>query len=251
MDVEDIPFGSDFRDHIRNELLRSDLLLVIVGRGWLSKDDSGAARIQSETDPVRIEVETALQNSIPVIPVLVNGAQIPEPSDLPESLRNFVFLNAATVDAGRDFHVHMDRLIVGIDAVEAARRKTAAPAQRAVARPEATRLRVGGLSAVAAVSGAILLAGAAWWFLASPFGAMQHSMASVDEGAVVATGSVAAASRSGPSSAQPQPSNPAAQFAESASGLAAIGAIDGRRHLPRRSEGRLWRPASVRQSRDP
>src|ERR1700742_344199 len=92
MDVEDIPFGSDFRDHIRNELLRSDVLLVIVGREWLGKDGDGA-RIQSETDPVRIEVETALQNSIPVIPVLVNGAQIPEPSDLPESLRSFAFLN--------------------------------------------------------------------------------------------------------------------------------------------------------------
>src|SRR6516165_1399690 len=176
IDVEDIPFGIDFRDHIRNELLHSDLLLVVVGREWLGKQADGTVRIQSETDPVRIEVETALQNSIPVIPVLVNGAQMPEPSDLPESLKNFVFLNAATVDSGRDFHVHMDRLIVGIDAVEVARRKTAAPAQHAGTTPEATRFRVGGLSAVAAAFGVLLLAGAAWWFLGSPFGAMQHGM---------------------------------------------------------------------------
>jgi hypothetical protein len=217
MDVEDIPFGSDFRDHIRNELLRSDVLLVIVGREWLGKDGDGA-RIQSETDPVRIEVETALQNSIPVIPVLVNGAQIPEPSDLPESLRSFAFLNAATVDAGRDFHVHMDRLVVAIDAVEAARRKKIAPAQRSSAGPETSRLRVGGLSAVAAAFVAILLAGAGWWSLGSsfgsPFGAMQHTLASVGESAVTTTGSVSAASQTaGPSSGQPQPSNPAAQSA--------------------------------------
>ena len=54
MDVEDIPFGIDFRDHIRGELLRSDLLLVIVGREWLGKAADGTARILSETDPVRI-----------------------------------------------------------------------------------------------------------------------------------------------------------------------------------------------------
>jgi TIR domain len=228
MDVEDIPFGSDFRDHIRNELLRSDLLLVIVGREWLGKDGDGA-RIQSETDPVRIEVETALQNSIPVIPVLVNGAQIPEPSDLPESLRSFAFLNAATVDAGRDFHVHMDRLVVAIDAVEAARRTKIAPAQRAGARLEASRLRVGGLSAVAAACAVILLAGAGWWFLGSPFGAMQHTLASVGESAVTTTGSVSAASQPGPSSGQPQLSNRAAQSAslQAASMHAAPSAIAG------------------------
>jgi hypothetical protein len=186
MDVEDIPFGSDFRDHIRNELLRSDLLLVVVGREWLGKNVDGTARIQSETDPVRIEVETALQNAIPIIPVLVNGAQVPEPSDLPESLKNFAFLNAATVDAGRDFHVHMERLIAGIDAVAAARRKTVVPSPPVQATPKAPGLRTGRLFAAAAVLAAMLLAGAGWWF-ATPWSvATQYAAASTGEVRVTA-----------------------------------------------------------------
>jgi TIR domain len=210
MDVEDIPFGSDFRDHIRHALLRSDLLLVVVGREWLGKD-AGGARIQSESDPVRIEVETALQNSIPVIPVLVNGAQIPEPADLPESLKSFAFLNAATIDAGRDFHVHMDRLVVAIDALEATRRKKSTPAQRVGTNTERSRRRLGGLSAAAVALAAIPLAGAGWWLLGSPSSATQHAVASIGERPATNTGPLAAATQPGPSSGQPQPPTPGVQ----------------------------------------
>jgi formylglycine-generating enzyme required for sulfatase activity len=42
---------------------------------------------------------------------------MPQPAHLPESLKNFVFLNAAPVDTGRDFHQHMERLIRGIDQI--------------------------------------------------------------------------------------------------------------------------------------
>jgi TIR domain len=201
MDVEDIPFGIDFRDHIRAELLRSDLLLVVVGREWLGKNSDGPARIHSETDPVRIEVETALQNAIPVIPVLVNGAQTPEPSDLPESLRNFAFLNAATVDAGRDFHVHMDRLMVGIDTVAVARRKATAPP-----RVETTKtggVQAGKVFAVAAGLAAILLAGVGWRLFTARPGATPYAVASAAEVTVTA-----ALSEPSPKPAEPVQTKP-------------------------------------------
>jgi TIR domain len=203
MDVEDIPFGIDFRDHIRAELLRSDLLLVIVGKEWLGTHADGTpARILSETDPVRIEVETALQNAIPVIPVLVNGGQMPEPSDLPESLRNFAFLNAATVDAGRDFHVHMDRLIVGIDAVAAARRKAASSSSQRIETTKASGVGAGKLLAAAAALATILLAGGAWWLFAPRSVATQYAVASAGE----VTTTAALMSKPGPVPGQgPQP----------------------------------------------
>jgi hypothetical protein len=208
MDVEDIPFGIDFRDHVRSVLLRSDLLLVVVGREWLGKTETGT-RIQSETDPVRIEVETALQNAIPVIPVLVNGALIPEPEDLPESLTSFAFLNAATVDAGRDFHVHMDRLETAIAAVEAARRGKPLPGQNAGTKPRPSRLRVGGLSAAAVLLAVILLGGAGWWFLGSPSSATQHAAGSGNEKAI---GAAPASATSAPAALSvPPQTSPAAQ----------------------------------------
>jgi hypothetical protein len=116
MDIDDIPFGTDFRVHIREVVIQSDVLLPIVGRGWLGTR-GGTRRIDDETDFVRLEVETALSKGIPIIPVLVGSARMPQPAQLPESLKNFVFLNAAPVATGRDFHQHMERLIRSIDQI--------------------------------------------------------------------------------------------------------------------------------------
>jgi formylglycine-generating enzyme required for sulfatase activity len=117
MDIDNIPFGKDFRVHIAEAIVQSDILLVIVGPRWLGAGRGGARRIDSETDFVRLEVETAINNALPVIPVLVGAAKMPQPAQLPESLKGFGFLNAAPVDTGRDFHQHMERLIRGIDQI--------------------------------------------------------------------------------------------------------------------------------------
>lgn len=109
MDIDSIPFGVDFREHIRKELDKCDVLLAIIGPHWAG--DRKHARINSEADLVRIEIETALQRKIPVVPILVDETAMPEPESLPESLRPLTFRNAAPVDSGRDFHPHMDRLI--------------------------------------------------------------------------------------------------------------------------------------------
>ncbi len=78
-----------------------------------------------ETDWVRIEIEAALAKKIPVIPVLIDGAALPAPADLPEGLRNLAFRQAAPVDSARDFHPHMDRLIKAMDKLlEGRHRKT-------------------------------------------------------------------------------------------------------------------------------
>ena len=103
MDIDSIPFGLDFREHIKKALLQIDILLAIIGPNWLGGHDK-SARIFDETDPVRIEVETALQRNIPVILILVGGAVMPKPSELPDSLKDLAFRNAAFVDGGRDFH---------------------------------------------------------------------------------------------------------------------------------------------------
>lgn len=117
MDIDSIPFGIDFRDYIKDALSQTDAVLAIMGTRWTGAMPSGPARIMEETDPVRIEVETALQRGIPVIPVLIDQAVMPQPSELPENLKNLAFRNAAYVDSGRDFHLHMDRLIRSMDRV--------------------------------------------------------------------------------------------------------------------------------------
>jgi hypothetical protein len=140
MDIDSIPFGIDFRDYIKEALDETDILLAIMGKQWLG-GSSGQSRIMEETDPVRIEVETALARGIAVIPVLIDEATMPQPADLPDSLKNLAYRNAAYVDSGRDFHLHMDRIIRSMDKllgkVEAARpaETHAAPADAGAAAP--------------------------------------------------------------------------------------------------------------------
>jgi hypothetical protein len=117
IDVDNIPIGTDFREHIRKALGDQDMLIAVVGQKWLGQRKGGRTRIQEETDPVRVEIEMALQNSMPLVPVLVNGARMPKPEELPDSLKDFSFRNAAEIDSGRDFRQHMDRLIRSIDQI--------------------------------------------------------------------------------------------------------------------------------------
>ena len=116
MDIDEIPFGIDFRDHIAKVLAQCDAVVAVIGPGWLGVGE-GQRRIDEATDPVRAEVQAALDRRLPLIPVLVEGATMPGERDLPESLKPLAYLNACPIDMGRDFHAHVDRLIRALDRV--------------------------------------------------------------------------------------------------------------------------------------
>ena len=144
MDIDNIPFGVDFRSHVQDVLDRGDVMIAVIGPNWLGRDEKGQSRLEDETDPVRLELEAALQRKMPVVPVLVHDAKMPKPADLPPSMRDFAFYNAADVDSGRDFHPHMDRLMRSIS-----RHLVQSPSQ-----PKRTAWLVGAGVAVVALIGA-------------------------------------------------------------------------------------------------
>lgn len=114
-DVDDIPFGVDFRKHIDEMIKDCDVCLVIIGSKWLEPGKSaGTRRIDDSRDVVRIEIESALARDIPVIPVVVDGAQIPSTEELPASIQALAFRNGIPVRPDPDFHQDMDRLINGL-----------------------------------------------------------------------------------------------------------------------------------------
>src|SRR5262249_55265305 len=77
---------------------------------------------------VRIEVESALERDLPVIPILIDRTRMPGEADLPPSLARLAYRNAIELDQGRDFHPHVDRLIRGIERLlQRANLATAAP----------------------------------------------------------------------------------------------------------------------------
>jgi hypothetical protein len=128
-DIDSIPPGLDFREHIRASIEDSDVLMVVVGPRWMGGSRHGHPRIHAETDYVRIEVEAALNRHIPVIPLLVGGADMPQPSQLPENIREFAYRNAVQIDSGRDFDHHMNGLIRATDKILLST-QTNAPAAR-------------------------------------------------------------------------------------------------------------------------
>lgn len=115
LDVEDIPLGMDFAECIQNVVGECDAFLAIMGDEWISATEHGARRLDNPADHVRIEVESALQRKIPLIPVLVRGAEMPGPDVLPESLRKLSMRNAIQVRPNPDFHSDMTRLIQGLE----------------------------------------------------------------------------------------------------------------------------------------
>lgn len=118
-DVDSIPVGSDFRLQISSAINSCQIFLAVIGPSWrTAKDQQDQGRLDDSTDVVRLELEQAL--SLPtmlVVPVLVGGAVMPKPEELPESLRKLSRLQAAVVRRDPDFHLDMDRLVEGLRAV--------------------------------------------------------------------------------------------------------------------------------------
>jgi hypothetical protein len=97
-DVSSIAGGAEWKLEIQRHISHSQVLLTIIGPKWLSiSDNDGLRRIDSSSDPVRQEIETALHLHIPIIPVLVGGALMPDESQLPESLKRIREFQAVTV----------------------------------------------------------------------------------------------------------------------------------------------------------
>jgi len=115
-DVDSIPFGVDFREHLSSMVQQCNVVLVIIGDRWLSiADAAGHRRLEEQADFVRIEVEAALQRSIRIVPLLVKGAAMPTEADLPPSIKELAYRNGVSIRYDPDFHHDMVRLMRSLD----------------------------------------------------------------------------------------------------------------------------------------
>jgi len=99
MDVSAIEPGVDFVEAIDRAVGSCSALLVIIGRSWLqSTDATGRRRLDDPRDFIRLEVATALNRNIRVIPVLVQDATMPVEECLPEELKLLARRNAIEIN---------------------------------------------------------------------------------------------------------------------------------------------------------
>ena len=121
MDVDAIQPGMDFAAVMASAVGQSDVLVAVIGDGWLKAADRyGQRRLEDPSDFVVTEIGTALQRRITIIPVLVDGAQMPSRAELPPVLADLSTRHALSV-SHETFAADMARLIAAIDSVTAGR----------------------------------------------------------------------------------------------------------------------------------
>jgi CHASE2 domain-containing sensor protein len=137
MDETAISPGQEWPREIQEAILGCSAMLVIIGPYWLTVPDaaSGLRRLDDPEDWVRREVEAGLARpEVAVIPVLVEGATMPDRNDLPQSLRALSDREAFVLTGGR-LDQEVDALIDGI------RRGRLSPLRRAGARQPPAEIR--------------------------------------------------------------------------------------------------------------
>lgn len=110
-DVDTIPFGVDFVKYLDGEVQKCSVLFAVIGPRWLEPGPEGEPRLNDPDDFVRIEIAAALRRDIPVVPLLVDGAQMPRADRLPEELKALSRRNGTEIRHDPDFHTDLTRLL--------------------------------------------------------------------------------------------------------------------------------------------
>ena len=97
MDIDIAP-GLHFGRALADAVSSCDVMLVLIGPSWLTAmGEDGRRRLENPRDWVVQEIEAALARDVTVIPVLVDGARMPLPEQLPEQLESLAFRQAISL----------------------------------------------------------------------------------------------------------------------------------------------------------
>ncbi|SRR6266403_497654 len=114
MDIEAIKPGADFVRAIEDSVGRCDILIAIIGRHWLSAAGQTSLLLDNPDDFVRLEIATAIELDVSIVPVLVHSAMMPKPRDLPNAISGLSRLNAIELSDLRWRH-DVDQLIRSLE----------------------------------------------------------------------------------------------------------------------------------------
>ena len=120
VDIDGIPTADDFKDRIRKEIRDSDLIVAVIGKNWhdiLRQRSKGRER-----DILEREIKTALRHDKEILPILVDGAEMPSEYDLPPGIAPFHYRSALTVTRDQTLEALVSRFAALYDKVSRARR---------------------------------------------------------------------------------------------------------------------------------
>ncbi|GJL66330.1 MAG: hypothetical protein NPIRA05_13010 [Nitrospirales bacterium] len=110
-DRDKLKGGEEFPTKIISAITSSKALIVLIGQSWATvTDENGGRKLDNPQDWVRLEVETALEHKIEILPVLVQRASMPTEKFLPRSLSGLARRQACELSDSR-FNYDVDQLI--------------------------------------------------------------------------------------------------------------------------------------------
>lgn len=110
MDIEDIPYGGDFKQAIDARLDDCAIVIAVIGPRW---SDLLRQRAAAGDDYVHYELARALSLGKRMLPVLVGKATPPAAADLPADLQGLRLLNQLTLD-DRSLKPHLNALLEAV-----------------------------------------------------------------------------------------------------------------------------------------
>jgi hypothetical protein len=116
-DVETLEPGADFVQEIIEAVMGCAVLIAVIGPRWQALTDRvGRRKLDDPDDLVVLEIKTALERGIRVIPLLVDAAVMPTQDDLPASLHDLARRHAVVVEHNT-FNSDVKRMIAAIENV--------------------------------------------------------------------------------------------------------------------------------------
>ena len=111
MDLDSFGAGWEIAEIIQRAVGSCAVLVALIGPQWVTlTDEEGGRRLDNPDDFVRLEVQTALERGVQVIPVLVDGAKPLRRQELPAELHKLARLSALELSPSR-YKSDMDRLL--------------------------------------------------------------------------------------------------------------------------------------------
>ncbi|HVM01598.1 MAG TPA: toll/interleukin-1 receptor domain-containing protein, partial [Acidimicrobiales bacterium] len=93
-DIDTLTPGTDFPRAIADAVEGCDVLLALIGPGWLTAERDGRRRLDDPGDFVRLEIAAALERGTLVVPVLMERTPMPAGDELPAPIAALADRNA-------------------------------------------------------------------------------------------------------------------------------------------------------------
>jgi FHA domain/TIR domain len=129
-DIDALDPGTNFVARIESAIGSCAVVIALMGTNWAGILPDGRRRLDDPDDFLRLEIVSALQLGVRIIPVLVQGASMPQQDELPEPIKGLASRHALRIDdSAAEFGV--SKLIAAVEQELGEARRPDGPADAA------------------------------------------------------------------------------------------------------------------------